>query len=82
MEVSITCERIEEGHLMAGVSNKTMGGTPTRELKQFLEVRDLDRLNAAANNPRDRAFASLLGRDGARVSEAIRLKESEPKKYW
>jgi integrase/recombinase XerD len=39
--------------------------------------KQLDRLIDAANNPRDKAFAALLGRSGARISEVIQIKESD-----
>ena len=37
----------------------------------------MERLIAAAKNPRDKAFAAVLGRDGLRISEAIQLNESD-----
>ena len=61
---------------MRRVSNETIRGTPIRELKPRPEVSDLDRLIATANNPRDKALAAVLGRDGLRISEAIQLKEN------
>ena len=39
--------------------------------------KQLDRLIGAATNPRDRAFIALLSRSGARISEAIQIKESD-----
>jgi len=44
--------------------------TPIRDLK-------VERLIAAATNPRDKAFISLLARTGIRISEAIQLKVSD-----
>jgi integrase/recombinase XerD len=52
-------------------------GSPIRELKALPEVSDLEKLIAAAKNPRDKAFAAVLGRDGLRISEAIQLKETD-----
>jgi integrase/recombinase XerD len=37
----------------------------------------VERLMAAATNPRDRAFIALLARSGIRISEAIQLKVSD-----
>ena len=37
----------------------------------------MERLIAAAKNPRDKAFVAVLGRDGLRISEAIQLNESD-----
>ena len=39
--------------------------------------RQVDRLIAAARNPRDKAFIALLARVGIRISEAIQVKESD-----
>jgi integrase/recombinase XerD len=38
---------------------------------------EMDKLIAATRNPRDRAFIALLSRSGARISEAIQIKESD-----
>jgi len=48
-----------------------------RELKAGPEVNDLERLIAAGKNPRDKAFAAVLGRDGLRITEAIQLNEGD-----
>ncbi len=37
----------------------------------------IDRLIAAARNPRDKALIALLARDGIRISETIQIKESD-----
>jgi len=44
------------------------------DLKLHLEPFHVGRLIAAASNPRDKAFVSLLARTGIRISEAIGLK--------
>jgi len=41
------------------------------------QVELVERLIAAATNPRDRAFIALLPRSGIRISEAIQLKTSD-----
>jgi len=41
------------------------------------EPQQVERLIAAATNPRDRAFIALLARSGIRISEAIQLKVSD-----
>jgi integrase/recombinase XerD len=51
--------------------------TPIRDLKGYLEPEQVERLVAAATNPRDRAFIALLARTGIRISEAIELKTSD-----
>jgi len=45
--------------------------------KAYLEPEDVERLIAAAKNPRDKAFVSVLAKGGIRISEAIQLKESD-----
>jgi len=42
-----------------------------------LDLRQIEKLTAAARNPRDKAFVSVLARTGIRVSEAIQLKVSD-----
>ena len=42
-----------------------------------LNIRQIDRLIAAARNPRDKAFVSVLVRTGIRVSEAVQLNVSD-----
>jgi len=51
--------------------------TPIRDLKGYLEPVQVERLIAAAKNPRDKAFVSVLAKGGIRISEAIQLKESD-----
>jgi integrase/recombinase XerD len=51
--------------------------TPIRDLKGYLEPKQVERLIAAATNPRDKAFIALLARTGIRISEAIELKTSD-----
>jgi len=51
--------------------------TPIRDLKGCSEFEQVERLIAAATNPRDKAFIALLVRSGIRISEAIQLKESD-----
>ena len=50
-------------------------------MPEVTSIRDLpeqvERLMAAATNPRDRAFIALLARSGIRISEAIQLKVSD-----
>jgi len=45
----------------------------TPDLKAYLESGQLERLIAAAGNPRDKAFIALLARTGIRISEAIKV---------
>ncbi len=42
-----------------------------------LEPNDVEKLITAAKNPRDKAFISLLAREGIRISEAIQIKISD-----
>jgi len=51
--------------------------TPIRDLKGYLEPEQVERLIAAATNPRDKAFLALLARTGIRVSEATTIKTSD-----
>ena len=51
--------------------------TPIRDLKGYLEPERVERLIAAAANPRDKAFIALLARTGIRISEAIEIKTSD-----
>ena len=43
----------------------------------LVEPKQVERLVAAATNPRDRAFIALLARSGIRISEAIQLKVTD-----
>jgi len=45
--------------------------------KEYLELEQLDRLIAAASNPRDKAFISTLGKTGMRISESGQLKVTD-----
>jgi len=47
--------------------------SPIRDLKGYLEPEQVERLIAAASNPRDKAFISTLGKAGIRISEATQL---------
>ena len=51
--------------------------TPLRDLKGYPGLGQVERLIAAATNPRNRAFIALLARTGVRISEAIQLKVSD-----
>ena len=51
--------------------------SPIHDLKAYLEPEQVERLIAAATNPRDKAFVALLARTGIRISEAIELKTSD-----
>ena len=51
--------------------------TPIRDLRAYLEREQVDGLIAAATNPRDKAFISLLARTGVRISEAVQLKVTD-----
>jgi integrase/recombinase XerD len=51
--------------------------TPIRDLKAYLEPARVERLIAAATNPRDKAFISTLAKTGMRISEAVQLKDSD-----
>ena len=62
---------------MRQIGKEMIRGSPIRELKTRPDVSDLDRLVAAAKNPRDKAFAAALSRDGLRISEAIQLNEGD-----
>jgi len=62
---------------MRRVSKETIRDTNFRELKARLEVSELERLIAAGKNPRDKAFAAILGRGGLRITEAIQLNEDD-----
>lgn len=53
------------------------GVTSPRNLGRCLEPKQVDRLIAAATNPRDKAFVALLARSGIRISEATQLKTSD-----
>jgi len=45
--------------------------------KGYLELEQLDRLIAAASNPRDKAFISMLGKTAMRISESGQLKVTD-----
>ena len=62
---------------MKRVSKETLSDSTLRELKPRPKGNELEKLIAAAKNPRDKAFAAVLGRDGLRISEAIQLKVSD-----
>ncbi|MGD0856170.1 MAG: tyrosine-type recombinase/integrase [Dehalococcoidia bacterium] len=49
----------------------------TKDLKAHSEPQLIDRLIAAATNPRDRAFVSLLSKTGIRISEATGAKTDD-----
>lgn len=66
----------EQGHFMRRVS-KEIRGTTLRELKTRPGGSELEKFIAAAKTPRDRAFASTLGKTGMRISEAIQLKVTD-----
>ena len=51
--------------------------TPIRDLKGYLESGRVERLIAAASNPRDRLLVRIPWRTGIRVSELIGLKISD-----
>jgi len=51
--------------------------SPMRNQEGHVEPQHINRLIAAAPNPRDKAFISTLGKAGIRISEAIQLKESD-----
>ncbi len=53
------------------------GVTPIRDLKGYLEPEQVERLIAAAANPRDRLLVRILWRTGIRVSELIGLKVAD-----
>ncbi len=51
--------------------------TPIRDLKGYLEPEQVERLIAAATNPRDALLVRIPWRTGMRVSELIGIKESD-----
>jgi len=51
--------------------------TSIRDLKAYLEPGQLERLIAAADNPRDKAFIAFLARTGVRISEAIEVETGD-----
>ena len=51
--------------------------TPIRDLKGYLEPEQVERLIAAAANPRDALLVRIPWRTGIRVSELIGIKESD-----
>ncbi|GAJ23793.1 unnamed protein product, partial [marine sediment metagenome] len=53
------------------------GITPIKDLKGYLEPEQVERLIAAAANPRDALLARIPWRTGIRVSELIGIKESD-----
>jgi integrase/recombinase XerD len=59
---------------MRRVSKEIIRAATFRELKTRPGGCELEKLIAVAKTPRDRAFASTLGKTGMRISEAIQLK--------
>ena len=51
--------------------------TPIRDLKGYLEPEQVEKVIAAAPNPRDALLVRILWRTGIRVSELIGIKESD-----
>lgn len=51
--------------------------TPIRDLKGYLEPEQVERLTAAASNPRDALLVRIPWRTGIRVSELIGIKVSD-----
>ena len=51
--------------------------TPIRDLKAYLELERVERVIAAAANPRDELLVRIPWRTGIRVSELIGIKESD-----
>lgn len=51
--------------------------TPIRDLKGYLEPQQVERLMAAASNPRDKLMVRILWRIGIRVSELIGIRVSD-----
>ena len=47
------------------------------QARRYSELEQVHKFIAAASNPRDKAFISILGNTGMRISEAIQLKESD-----
>jgi integrase/recombinase XerD len=62
---------------MKRVSKEKLRNSTFRELKLGPKGNELEKLIAVAKNPRDKAFAAVLGRDGLRISEAIQLKVND-----
>jgi len=62
---------------MRRISKETRRDSTFRELKTRPGGSELEKLIATANTPRDRAFASTLGKTGMRISEAIQLKVTD-----
>jgi len=62
---------------MRRVSKEIIRAATLRELKTCPGSCELEKLIAAAKTPRDRAFASTLGKTGLRISEAIQLKVTD-----
>ncbi len=50
---------------------------PIQNSKKDNKLGQVDKLIAAAINPRDRAFIALVSTSGVRISEAIQIKESD-----
>ena len=51
--------------------------TGIREVRGYPDRQQVDRLVAAATSHRDKAFISILGKTGMRISEAIQLKVTD-----
>ena len=49
---------------------------PIGDLKGYLEPEQVEKLIAAASNPRDKALIAVLARGGLRITETIQLEES------
>jgi len=62
---------------MRRASKEIVRGAIPRELKTHPRGSELEKLIAAAKTPRDKAFASTLGKTGMRISEAINLKVTD-----
>src|SRR4030042_6277944 len=62
---------------MRRVSKEIVRDATFRELKTRPGGCELEKLIALAKTPRDRAFASTLGKTGLRISEAIQLKVTD-----
>jgi integrase/recombinase XerD len=57
--------------------DKVSKETATRRIDVALNLWQIERLIAAARNPRDKAFVSVLARTAIRVSEAVQLNVSD-----
>ena len=65
--------------ILAGGNRKAMAKqvTPIRDLKGYLEPEQVERVIAAATNPRDKAYVSALAKTGMRISEVTKLKVTD-----